>query len=207
MTRLVLVRHAEPEEDARGRCYGTLDVGLSLQGMQHARQLAEALGSFAYEAVYTSPRTRSVETARPVAAARGLTPLVEADLREIDFGRLEGRTYDEIERSEPELFRAWMETPTLVRFPEGESYDDLRVRAERVLDEIRARHSCAVVVTHGGVVRAGLAAWLRMPGEAIFRLDQRYCGITIVDWLEGTPIVRLVNARVSGGALAPSMTD
>jgi alpha-ribazole phosphatase len=192
-TRLVLVRHAEPEDDARGRCYGTLDVGLSPQGEEHALRLAEALASLAYEVVYTSPRVRSVKTARPVAAARGLTPVVETDLREIDFGRLEGRTYEEIERSEPELFRAWMERPTRVRFPEGESYDDLRVRAERVLDEIRARHSCAVVVTHGGVVRAGLAAWLRMPGEAIFRLDQRYCGITIVDWLDGTPIVRLLN--------------
>jgi len=207
VTRLVLVRHAEPEEEVRGRCYGTLDVGLSLQGMQHARQLAEALGSFAYEAVYTSPRTRSVETARPVAAARGLTPVVEADLREIDFGRLEGRTYDEIERSEPELFRAWMETPTRVRFPAGESYDDLAARVVPALEEIRACHPCAAVVTHGGVVRAGLAAWLRMPGEAIFRLDQSYCGVTIVDWLEDTPIVRLVNARVSGGAPAPFMTD
>jgi alpha-ribazole phosphatase/probable phosphoglycerate mutase len=192
-TRLVLVRHAEPEDEARGRCYGTLDVGLSPQGAEHALRLAEALASLRYEVVYTSPRVRSVETARPLAAARGLTPVVEPDLREIDFGRLEGRTYEEIERSEPELFRAWMETPTRVRFPEGESYDDLRVRAERVLDEIRARQSCAVVVTHGGVVRAGLAAWLRMPGEAIFRLDQRYCGVTIVDWLDGTPIVRLLN--------------
>jgi broad specificity phosphatase PhoE len=193
VSRLVLVRHAEPEDDARGRCYGTLDVGLSTEGAEHARRLAGALRSLAYEAVYTSPRVRSVETARPVAAARGLTPVVEEDLREIDFGRLEGRAYEEIERSEPELFRAWMEAPTRVRFPDGESYDDLCVRVGPVLDEIRMRHSRAVVVTHGGVVRAGLAAWLGMPGEAIFRLDQSYCGITIVDWVEETPIVRLVN--------------
>jgi broad specificity phosphatase PhoE len=50
-----------------------------------------------------------------------------------------------------------------------------------------------VVVTHGGVVRAGLAEWLSMPGAAIFRLDQHYCGITIVEWLGDTPIVRLMN--------------
>jgi broad specificity phosphatase PhoE len=48
-------------------------------------------------------------------------------------------------------------------------------------------------VTHGGVVRAGLAEWLSMPGDAIFRLDQRYCGVTIVEWLGDTPVVRLVN--------------
>jgi hypothetical protein len=49
-------------------------------------------------------------------------------------------------------------------------------------------------------VRAGLAEWLAMPGAAIFRLDQRYCGITIVEWLGGTPIVRLMNGGT--GALS-----
>jgi hypothetical protein len=43
------------------------------------------------------------------------------------------------------------------------------------------------------VLRAGVAAWLSMPDEAIFRLDQRYCGVTIVDWLDGEPLVRLLN--------------
>ena len=44
-----------------------------------------------------------------------------------------------------------------------------------------------------GVVRAGLAAWLELPDHAIFRLAQRYCGVTIVDWVEGTPIVEVMN--------------
>ena len=198
MTRLVLVRHAEPEEDARGRCYGSLDVGLSSEGQAHAQRLAGQLAALEYDAVYASPRIRAVDTARPVAAACALTPRVEQELREIDFGELEGRTYEEIERSQPELFRMWMETPTRVRFPGGENYADLRIRALRVLEEIRSRHDAAVVVTHGGVIRAGLAAWLGMPDEVIFRLDQRYCGITIVDWLDDTPIVRLLNGSFAG---------
>jgi len=118
---------------------------------------------------------------------------VDDRLREIDFGSFEGRSYEEIERTEPELFRAWMETPTEVRFPGGESYADVRERAVAAYDEIRARHECAVVVSHGGVIRAGLAAWLGMPDEAIFRLGQRYCGLSIVDWVDETPVVRLVN--------------
>jgi broad specificity phosphatase PhoE len=189
VSRLVLVRHAEPEEDARGRVYGTLDVGLSPAGREQARRLAESLPRVP---VYSSPRCRAVETARALGAA----PIVEPDLREIDFGELEGRRYEEIERAEPELFRAWMETPTEVRFPGGESYADLRVRALRALESIRRRQACAVVVTHGGVVRAGLAAWLEMPDAAIFRLAQDYCGVSVVDWADGTPTVRVVNARL-----------
>jgi alpha-ribazole phosphatase/probable phosphoglycerate mutase len=196
MTRLVLVRHAEPEEAAHGRCYGSLDVGLSQAGREHAAQLAVELAGLAYDAVIASPRTRARETAEPLAAARGLPVTVAEDLREIDFGSFEGRTYEEIERSEPELFRAWMETPTAVRFPGGEGYGDLRVRALRVLDAVRAVHESAVVVTHGGVIRAGLAGWLELPDHAIFRLDQSYCGVTLVEWVGETPIVRLLNGSV-----------
>jgi alpha-ribazole phosphatase len=193
MSRIVLVRHAEPEESARGLCYGTLDVGLSDEGRAHAEQLATSLAAVPYDAVYASPRRRTIETAAPLAKARALTARVDDDLREIDFGEFEGRRYDEIAEAHPELYRRWMEAPTTVTFPGGESYEDLRVRALRGLTRIGQAHDCAVVVTHGGVVRAGLAEWLSMPGDAIFRLDQRYCGITIVEWLGETPVVRLVN--------------
>jgi broad specificity phosphatase PhoE len=187
VSRLVLLRHAEPAEDARGRCYGSLDVGLSPAGRAHAVRLAAELRDLPLDAVYASPRRRALDTAAPLAAAHGLAPVVDERLRELDFGELEGRLYDEIAASEPELYRAWMETPTRIRFPGGECYDDLRVRAVAACEEIRRRHACALVVTHGGVVRAALAAWLAMPAEAIFRLDQRYGG------LDGSPLVRVLN--------------
>lgn len=188
MSRLLLVRHCEPEEDARGRCYGSLDIGLSEAGMRHAHELAAHLDD--YDAVWTSPRLR----ARQTAAALTPAPHVDDDLRELDFGDLEGRTFDEIAASEPELYRAWMETPTRVRFPGGESYADLKERAVRSLERIWDEHEVAVVVTHGGVIRAGLAAWLGMPDESIFRIDVGYGGITVVDRVGDTPVVRRVNA-------------
>lgn len=193
MSRIVLVRHAEPEESAHGLCYGTLDVGLSDEGRANAERLASSLAWMSYDAVYASPRKRTIETAAPLAGARSFATIVEEELQEIDFGAFEGRRYDEIAQTHPEVYRQWMDAPTTVRFPDGESYEDLRVRALRALDRIRTAHDCSVVVTHGGVVRAGLAEWLSMPDEAIFRLDQSYCGVTIVEWLGDTPVVRLMN--------------
>jgi alpha-ribazole phosphatase len=189
VSRLILVRHAEPAIELRGRCYGTLDVELSERGREQAAALAARLAAEPVDAVVSSPRARALET------AAALAPEVDVDerLREIDFGDFEGRAYDEIERSEPELFRRWMVTPTTVRFPNGESYADLRSRAVPALEAVRNRHACAVVVTHGGVIRAGLQAWLELTDEAIFRLDQSHCGVTIVEWLGGVPVVRLVN--------------
>lgn len=187
MSRVVLVRHCEPEEDARGRCYGSLDIGLSEVGTQHARTLGARLPP--HDAVWTSPRLRARQTAELLAAA----PRVDDDLRELDFGELEGRAFDEIAATQPELYRAWMEMPTQVRFPGGESYAELKSRAVRSLARIEAAHETAVVVTHGGVIRAALSAWLGIPDEAIFRIDVAYGGITIVDHVEDVPIVRLVN--------------
>ncbi len=199
MSRVVLLRHAEPEDDARGRCYGSLDVGLSPDGHARAARLAEELRDLPLDAVYASPRRRALDTAAPIAAAHGLAPRVDDRLRELDFGELEGRLYDEIAASEPELYAAWMATPTSVRFPGGESFADLRERALAACGEIRRRHACALVVTHGGVVRAALAEWLAMPPEAIFRLDQSYGGVTVVDWLDEAPLVRVLNVTPFGG--------
>jgi alpha-ribazole phosphatase len=191
VNRLILVRHCEPQEDARGLCYGRLDIGLSDAGREHAERLGAALARHEWDAVYSSPRLRARETA--VAVDRDV--VIDDDLREIDFGDLEGRNYDEIAATDPELYRAWMEQPTTVHFPGGESFAELKVRALEALDRIRAAHGAAVVITHGGVLRAGLAAWLGMPDEAIFRLDQRYGGVTIVDWIDDVPLIRLMNGE------------
>ena len=195
MTRLLLIRHAQPREDeSRGRCYGRLDVELDDDGRRAAVGLAHALRDVALDAVYTSPRRRALETARPLANAHGLEPFVDERLAELDFGELEGRTYDEIAATEPELYRAWMDAPTTVQFPGGDSYAKLRTRALAAVTEIRAAAAAtAAVVTHGGVVRAILADCLQMPDAAIFALAQDYCGVSVVDWFGDTPLVRVVN--------------
>jgi broad specificity phosphatase PhoE len=196
-TRLVLVRHLEPDEGVAGRAYGALDVPLSAEAHNQAEQLAEALGAIDLAAVYSSPLRRSLETAAPIAARHGLSPVAHEGLREIDFGELEGERYEDVERGRPELFQAWMEDPTEVSFPGGESFADLRVRALAATQEIleRQRGSTSVLVAHGGVIRAIIASSLEMPDRALFRLDQPYGAINVIDWFDGTPVVRLLNAR------------
>lgn len=197
LTRLVLIRHAQPNEEASGRCYGRLDIGLSARGQRRAQLLARTLDRVPLAAVYSSPSRRALETAGPLAATHHLTPVVDESLREIDFGEFEGRSYDEIRLSAPALYRAWMETPTYVRFPGGESYQLLRRRALDAMEAIRGRHvgETAAILSHGGILRAMLADCLGMPDEVIFRLDQSYGGVSIIDWLEETPLVRVVNAQ------------
>ena len=191
MTRLLLIRHAEPDEGVRGRCYGRLDVGLSPAGIANAAALASSLRPVDLAAVYASPRRRAVET----AAALGRRTVVDERLRELDFGELEGRTYDEIARERPEFFDSWMETPTRVRFPGGESYADLRDRVADAVGSFVSAHAgdAVAVVAHGGVVRAALAVALALPDERAFALDVGFGRVSVVDWFDSTPVVRLVN--------------
>jgi broad specificity phosphatase PhoE len=175
VTRLVLCRHAR-SGDAAG-----------------AAQLADALRDLPFVAVYTSPLERAAATAEAIAAAHRLRPIAVDDLRELDFGDVDGVAFEALPL---ELQRGLLEHPTEVRFPGGESYAELRTRITTACHDIVERHPDAgvAVVSHAGAIRAALATWLSMADGAIFRLDQRYASINIVDWTDGTPFVRVVNA-------------
>jgi broad specificity phosphatase PhoE len=194
-TRLLLVRHAEPDGSAHGRCCGRLDVPLSDYGRRHAKALAAALERARLAAVYASPLARALETARPLAAVRGLEVSIQPDLSEVDFGELEGKRYEEVAAERPGLFRMWMDEPAKVRFPGGESLAELRARVLAASEEIRRAHrgEAVAVVAHAGVVRVVLADALGLRDSALFRLDVAYGGISIVDWVEHSPVVRAVN--------------
>jgi broad specificity phosphatase PhoE len=193
--RLILVRHAEPHEEVRDRIYGRLDPELSERGRGHAVAIAAALAEEPIAAVYTSPRLRARATAAPLAARHGLEARVEDDLREIDFGELEGLTLAEAVERYPDESR-WMAAPAAALFPGGESVAALRVRAIAAAGVIAARHGgeTAAVFSHAVVIRAILADALAMAPDAMFRLDLSYGGISVVEWFDGNPFVHVVNA-------------
>jgi broad specificity phosphatase PhoE len=193
--RLIFVRHAEPAEEMRDRIYGRLDPGLSERGRAHAYAIASWLAAEPISALYASPQSRARETAAPVAAGLGLEARIEADLREIDFGELEGLSLAEAVARYP-VQANWMVAPGEAEFPGGESVAALQTRATRIAREIAGRHAdaTAAVFTHAVVIRAILADALRMPADGMFRLDQSYGGISVVEWFDGNPFVRVVNA-------------
>jgi len=195
-TRLYLVRHAAPAVEA-GRCYGALDVGLSDRGREQARLLSEALGAAPLAAVYTSPLERARQTAAEIAIPHGLVPRRRSGLAEIDFGELEGRPYDEIAATHPDTYAVWMSLPTEVEFPGGERFADFADRVRKSVRNVRLAHESEEValVTHGGPIRVVIADALAMPTSALFRLDQSFAGLSVIDWVDGHPLLKLLNAR------------
>ncbi|MEP6972788.1 MAG: histidine phosphatase family protein [Actinomycetota bacterium] len=198
VTSMLLIRHAESADSARQVCHGTLDIPLSSGGVVQADRISNHLEDAKFDAVYASPRRRAVATAAAVAAKHGLEPIPREDLAEIDFGAFEGRTFDEIAASHPELYAQWMSEPASMRFPGGESFGDLRARVTSEIARIRREHrgGSVAVVTHGGVIRAVLADVLGLNNEAIFRIDQTWGGMTFVEYVGDEPILRYINVWV-----------
>jgi alpha-ribazole phosphatase len=195
-TILWLVRHAEPEEAARGVCYGSLNVGLSPKGMKQAESIAAALAGRPFDAIYTSPSRRCMDTARRIAAGRTCAMEVIDALRELNFGEFEGLTYDEIGARYPDLYRQGMERPTETQFPGGESFAQMSDRVMTVTRQVLARHRGGAIlfVTHGGGIRIILAEALGLSAPHIFRIGQRYGAVNRIRYSEGTAVVDLMNA-------------
>lgn len=194
-TRIVLVRHGEPDDAARGRCHGRLDVALSARGYEQMRRARRLLRHTPLSVIYSSPSRRARASA-DVLADRRRPVRLDDRLREIDFGELEGLAYDDIARRFPGTYREWMDRPTDVVFPGGESFAAMASRVRGALDHIRQAHEgeAVAVVSHGGVNRIAVAAALELPPRRIFRLDQAYACVNVIDYLGDEPLVRVVNA-------------
>ena len=162
MARTIYVaRHGETDWNVAGRWQGHTDVPLNERGKQQAAALAEALRSLGLVGVVTSDLGRASETGRIVAASLGV-PLayVDPDLRERTFGVFEGLTREECESLHPEAWRAWLAER---RAPGGaETQDALATRmlaaVDRVAERVAVDGGAALVITHGGSLRAMLAA-------------------------------------------------
>lgn len=194
-TRIILIRHGEPEASARGKCYGKLDVGLSDKGKSQVSETAEFLAKVELTAVYASPRIRAVDSAKVIAAAQNLFVEIEPDLAEIDFGDFEGLEYAEVERRFPALFRLWMDAPTTVQFPNGESFAQMQARVLAVIENLIGRHrgETFAVVSHGGVNRIVLAHFLRIADADIFRLEQNYAAANVLEFYDDFAVAKIIN--------------
>jgi len=144
MTTLLLVRHGETDWNAAGRLQGHTDRPLNDYGRRQARELADRLAGDGIQAVYASDLVRARETAEILGARLGLEVVIDADLREKNWGTWEGLTADE--RAEVEF--------------EGESTEAHQKRVLRAVQRIADAHhgERVAVVTHGGSLRRIQAA-------------------------------------------------
>src|SRR5262245_34594304 len=136
VTRLYLVRHGATQLSAEDRFAGEIGVDLSEEGRQQAARLGERLSDDGISAIYSSPLSRTVETARIVAGHCKLEIALSDGLREIRHGHWEGLTRQEVEARFPEEYADWDRDPFTFAPQGGESGVSVLARALPALREI-----------------------------------------------------------------------
>jgi probable phosphoglycerate mutase len=184
-TRLFLVRHGATQLTAEDRFSGAVGVDLSDEGRRQAGFLAERLAHDKVDAVYSSPLSRTLETASIVARPHQLTPIERDGLREINHGRWEGLTRHEVETRFPGEYTTWEADPFTFAPEAGESGVAVLARALPVLRDIVVRHAGqnVVVVSHKATLRLLLSSLLGFDARGYRdRLDQSPACLNVVDF-------------------------
>ena len=199
-TRLYLVRHGRVADGHTDRYHGNNDIGLSPTGEQQLTELARYLEPVPLAAVYATTLARTLDGASRLCRGRGLEPRVVPEFREIHFGVWEGLTFAEISERYPEELASRFQDLANFRIPQGESLLDVRDRVVPRLKELVAEHpgQSLALVAHAGVNRVILCDALSLPLENIFRLDQNYGCLNIIDYFADFTLVRLLNGGVNG---------
>ena len=152
---LFLIRHGSTKGNEEKRYVGSLDEPLSEKGIRELEQRWEKGDYPAVDVIFCSPLGRAKETAAIIYPGQDIT-IVE-DLREMDFGRYEGRRFDEL--TDDEAYRSWLDSGGKSPFPDGEPEEAFMQRVSKVYRRIaeEAKGRRAAVITHGGVIMALLS--------------------------------------------------
>ncbi|SBS77916.1 conserved hypothetical protein [uncultured Mycobacterium sp.] len=195
-TRLLLLRHGQTEFSRERRYSGRGNPELTETGRSQAaaaaRYLAERGG---IDAVITSPLQRAYDTATAAATALGLDVTVDDDLIETDFGAWEGLTFGEARERDPDLHGHWLRDTSL-RPPDGESFDDVQQRVQRLRTRILAEHpgKAVLVVSHVTPIKTLLRLALDAGTGVLHRLHLDLASLSIAEFYpDGNASVRLVN--------------
>jgi len=184
--RIYLVRHGQPTlPDGTWRFVGQSDPPLSPCGVSQAHALAQQVAAVHFDAVYSSDLQRCVMTAAIVSKDTGPDIQELPELREIDIGRWEGMSLEEVKHRYPSKYAEREHDLVGFVFPGGESFRDLLARVlppfSRIMD---SDAQDTLVVSHKGVNRVLLAHLLGMPLEELFSIPQIYCCVNMIKIVE-----------------------
>lgn len=155
-TRLLIIRHAEAEGNAKRLFHGWTDSEITKKGHFQASLVAERLKNVKIDIIYSSTLKRTLQTAGYISKVKKL-PIVRTDkLKEINGGDWEDMPWALLPEKWPKEYKSWENTPHSHRMPRGESMEELQTR---IIDEFKyiinnntGKNIC--VVTHGTAIKS-----------------------------------------------------
>ncbi len=182
---VVLIRHGETEWSRSRQHTGRQDIPLNAQGRHEAELLRHRLAAWPFTRVFVSPLSRARDTC--TLAGLGERAEIRPDLMEWDYGAYEGRTRTDILRERPE-WNLWRDG-----CPQGETPEQVGVRADRVLSEVRAVDGDVALFAHGHVLRVVAARWLQAPAAFGERLALTTASVSVLGREHASDVLWLWN--------------
>lgn len=204
MLKLIVIRHAESEWNPIGRYQGLLDPDLTERGIKQAQRLAQVLKKENIFAIFASPLKRAFKTAQIIGEAVGIEPVKEERIIEIDHGVWSGMLVDEVKEKFPKDFEMWLKEPHKVKFPEGESLEDVFSRVKDFLKEILEKYNekTIAMVSHTVPIRCLYCAVLDVDLSKFwsFGCDNASYSVIYLD-SEGRNVIQKLNITCHLGEL------
>jgi len=176
---VVLLRHAHSTANLKGVLAGRDNrVGLSPRGRREAEELADLLATQKFDAIYSSPLRRCKETIAPLLVLKKQKVEFLDDLLEMEYGRWSGKSLPLLAKEE--LWKAIQSRPSTVRFPGGESFPEMSVRANQAVMTKAAGKSRILIVSHGDVIKSIVAFHLGLTLDLFQRISIDPASITTI---------------------------
>lgn len=171
--RIVLWRHGRTVWNTEGRFQGQTDIELDDTGRAQAQRAAALLAALQPDLIISSDLRRAADTAAPLAKIMGLPVEQDKRLREIFAGDWQGMVGAEIRLRYPQEYDRWLRGDPDLAVGGGETRAEVAARSAAAIEDAAARMpegGLAVLVTHGGAARLGIARLLGLPPQRFTNL-------------------------------------
>jgi len=178
---IVLLRHAHSTANLKGILAGRDNtVGLSPRGETEAQHVAQALGQRKFDAIYVSDLKRCKQTIAPFLKATSARSVVSKEIIEMDYGTWSGKPLSKL--SKMALWTDIQSRPSTVRFPSGESFAEMSLRANQAVLEMAKGKSRILIVSHGDVIKSIVAYHLGLPLDNFQRIAIDPASLTTISY-------------------------
>jgi len=202
MSTLLLVRHGETALNSSERYWGHTDVKLGALGIKQAERLRDLLAEEKINVIYSSNLERAWKTAEIIASRHKVDIITCAELKEVNFGELEGLTFKEIAQRYPEVVKSWVEGKTELKYPGGESLSEFAERANSFARRLKdvAPEQTALIVAHSGVLRLLMCHLMDIGQENWWRFKLDFASLSVMETnSRGAILISLNNISHLGG--------
>ena len=191
--RLVLVRHGETLHNVAGIAQGWQDSELSERGREQVASIARRLHAIGCDALFSSTLNRAMASAQAISDLTGLPIQPLDDLREMNYGTWEGKSFLDVRKTDEAEYLRWI-AEVDYPCPEGESHAHVLERMKRAFDHVRASDAKRpVVVSHGTAIRIAATGLLNAPLEMSRHLAQDNAALNLFVWRGDRCVLKVWN--------------